>query len=110
MNIEIRNLSHAFGDFQALKDVSLDVHDGELLALLGPSGCGKTTLLRLLAGLARPDAGTIRIGGVEATGQSAQARQVERGSFCLAACRISATWCRTWYFSMALSTSARGMG
>ena len=76
MNIEIRNLSHAFGDFQALKDVSLDVHDGELLALLGPSGCGKTTLLRLLAGLARPDAGTIRIGGVEATGQSAQARQV----------------------------------
>ena len=76
MNIEIRNLSHAFGDFQALKDVSLDVHDGELLALLGPSGCGKTTLLRLLAGLATPDAGTIRIGGVEATGQSAQARQV----------------------------------
>ncbi|NLF85361.1 MAG: sulfate ABC transporter ATP-binding protein, partial [Lentisphaerae bacterium] len=76
MNIEIRHLSHAFGSFQALNDVSLDVHDGELLALLGPSGCGKTTLLRLLAGLATPDAGTIRIGGEETVGQPAQARQV----------------------------------
>jgi len=47
----------------AVNDVSLDLRDGEFLALLGPSGCGKTTLLRLIAGFERPDAGEIRIGG-----------------------------------------------
>jgi multiple sugar transport system ATP-binding protein len=47
----------------ALRNVSLNVGDGELLVLLGPSGCGKTTLLRLVAGLEQPTAGTIRLGG-----------------------------------------------
>ena len=57
MSIEIRNVSKHFGDFQALRDVSLDIDSGELIALLGPSGCGKTTLLRIIAGLEVPDAG-----------------------------------------------------
>ncbi len=47
----IRDLTKKFGDFTALKDISLDVFKGEFLCFLGPSGCGKTTLLRTIAGL-----------------------------------------------------------
>ena len=57
--LEIRNLTKRFGDFEAVKDVSLSVPDGAFLVLLGPSGCGKTTLLRMLAGLELPSAGQI---------------------------------------------------
>ena len=55
MSIEVRNVSKRFGSFQALDDVSLDVHAGALTALLGPSGSGKSTLLRIVAGLERPE-------------------------------------------------------
>ncbi|NLY35771.1 MAG: ABC transporter ATP-binding protein [Tissierellia bacterium] len=51
MDIRIRNINHWYGDNHVVEDVSLDVREGELVALLGPSGCGKTTLLRLVAGL-----------------------------------------------------------
>jgi iron(III) transport system ATP-binding protein len=63
--IRLAGIGKRFGDVVAVADVDLDVHRGEILALLGPSGCGKTTLLRLIAGFEQPDAGTIAVEGVK---------------------------------------------
>ena len=62
-SVELQGVSKEFGDVTALRDVTLDARPGEFLVLLGPSGCGKSTVLRLIAGLEAPSAGTIRIGG-----------------------------------------------
>ena len=63
--IAVRGLVRRYGRLAALDGVDLDVAQGEFLTLLGPSGSGKTTLLMILAGFTRPDAGSIRFGGVE---------------------------------------------
>jgi sulfate transport system ATP-binding protein len=76
MTIEVENVSKAFGAYQALKNVSLSVIEGELLALLGPSGSGKTTLLRIIAGLDRPDSGRVLIDGVDLSMQALRDRKV----------------------------------
>ncbi|MEY3862775.1 MAG: hypothetical protein RIR60_1141 [Pseudomonadota bacterium] len=76
MSIEVRNIRKNFGSFSALNDVSLDVPSGELVALLGPSGCGKTTLLRIIAGLETPDAGSILFYGADATAREVREREV----------------------------------
>ena len=65
--LEIRNLVKRYGDFHAVRDVSLSVADGEFLVLLGPSGCGKTTTLRMVAGFIEPTAGQVRLGGTDVT-------------------------------------------
>ncbi len=74
--IAIRNVSKRFGSVTALRNVSLTVEPGELVALLGPSGCGKTTLMRIVAGIERPDAGSITIAGRDVTGMRAADRDV----------------------------------
>jgi ABC-type Fe3+/spermidine/putrescine transport system ATPase subunit len=62
-SIEVRNLVKTYGDVFALKNVDLDIADGEYFVLLGPSGGGKTTLLRSIGGFIRPDSGTVQIKG-----------------------------------------------
>lgn len=59
--VTIKHVHKSFGPVEVLKDVSLDVRDGEFLTFLGPSGCGKTTLLRIIAGLEQHDSGTVAI-------------------------------------------------
>ena len=76
MSIAIRNVSKAFGNFHALKDVNLDIESGELIALLGPSGCGKTTLLRIIAGLETADQGNILFSGEDTTDVHVRERNV----------------------------------
>ncbi|RKL67350.1 transporter [Salipaludibacillus neizhouensis] len=61
MTTKVENVRKVFGDFEALKSVSVSIEEGEFIAILGPSGCGKTTLLRLIAGFEEPTAGSIYI-------------------------------------------------
>jgi ABC-type nitrate/sulfonate/bicarbonate transport system ATPase subunit len=60
---ELRNITHSFGAVRVLDDVTIAADAGEFVAIVGPSGCGKTTLLRMLAGLTKPDAGLVNIDG-----------------------------------------------
>lgn len=76
MEIKIRGIEKTFGNFPALRGVNLDVHSGELIALLGPSGSGKTTLLRAIAGLEFADRGQIFFGGEDAAQLPVQQRKV----------------------------------
>ena len=66
-------LTRAFGDRVAVRDVSLSVGTGEIVALLGPNGAGKTTTMRMLAGLILPSAGRVRIDGIDITASTANA-------------------------------------
>jgi sulfate transport system ATP-binding protein len=75
MRIDVKSVSKQFGEFTALHDVTLEVPEGSLTALLGPSGSGKSTLLRIIAGLEDPDRGQVMIDGSDVTA----ARPQERG-------------------------------
>jgi ABC-2 type transport system ATP-binding protein len=63
--IDVRGLAKSFGDVKAVVGVGFHVGDGELFGFLGPNGAGKTTTINMLTGLARPDSGTITIGGID---------------------------------------------
>ena len=61
-SVTLKNITKSWGDFTAVNDISLSIHDQEFLVLLGPSGCGKTTTMRMVAGLEEPSKGDIYIG------------------------------------------------
>ena len=72
--IETRNLTKQFGDLVAVRDVSLRVSAGEILALLGPNGAGKTTTIRMLASILKPTRGWVRIGGIDTLEEASKVR------------------------------------
>ncbi len=74
--VQIFRVTRRFEEVVALNDVSLSIRQGEFFSLLGPSGCGKTTLLRIIAGLDIPDAGSVHISGTDATSLPAYRRPV----------------------------------
>ncbi|MEI7187962.1 sulfate ABC transporter ATP-binding protein [Dickeya dianthicola] len=76
MSIEVQNVNKQFGQFRALNQINLSIQSGELVALLGPSGCGKTTLLRIIAGLEKPDIGNIVFHGEDVSGHDVRDRHV----------------------------------
>jgi sulfate transport system ATP-binding protein len=76
MSIEVRNLLKRFGKTTVCDHLNLHIASGELVALLGPSGSGKTSLLRIIAGLEKPDAGTVHFQGEDATSTDVRRRNV----------------------------------
>ncbi|MCH5299554.1 MAG: sulfate ABC transporter ATP-binding protein [Ruminococcus sp.] len=76
MYVELKNINKYFGDFKAADDVNFSIEKGKLVALLGPSGSGKTTILRMIAGLEKPDSGEIYIDGKLVNNISASERGI----------------------------------
>jgi len=74
--IDVRNLAKRYGSVEAVRDVSFELHSGEIFGLLGQNGAGKTTTIECLLGLRRPDSGTITINGIDVSTNPAKSRQL----------------------------------
>ena len=74
--INLENIEVTFGDFKALKDININVKEGEFFTFLGPSGCGKTTTLRTITGFINPSAGTVSVRGVDITDTPIEKRNI----------------------------------
>lgn len=70
MSLQLKNISLSFQDKQVLHDISLDVKQGEFVAIIGPSGSGKSTLLHVIGGLLKPDSGTVFLNGKDVTNKT----------------------------------------
>src|SRR6202161_2847271 len=68
VNLEVSGLTKRFGGLVAVKDMALSVRAGEIVGLIGPNGSGKSTVMKLIMGIERPDAGSVRISGTEVAG------------------------------------------
>ncbi|MCT9096591.1 ABC transporter ATP-binding protein [Haloarchaeobius sp. HME9146] len=77
--LELDGVSKSYGSEDVITDLSLSVREGEILTMLGPSGCGKTTTLRLVAGLERPDGGTVNLNGSAVSGNGSFVSPEKRG-------------------------------
>ena len=73
-SVHLRGVSKAFGDFVAVREIDLEIAQGEFFTLLGPSGCGKTTTLRMIAGFEQPTEGAVLIEGTDVAGLPAHKR------------------------------------
>src|SRR5471032_1004941 len=67
-HLEVQGLTKRFGGLVAVRDIGFSVKGGEILGLIGPNGSGKSTVMKLIMGIERPDAGSVRIGGVDVAG------------------------------------------
>jgi multiple sugar transport system ATP-binding protein len=84
-----------FGEFAAVKDLSLEIGDGEFMVLVGPSGCGKTTSLRMIAGLEEVTEGALKIGDRVVNDVAPKDRDIAmvfRATRCTRTCRCTTTW------------------
>jgi spermidine/putrescine transport system ATP-binding protein len=104
-NVELRDVTMAFGDFIAVNNVNLEIRAGEFFSFLGPSGCGKTTLLRLISGFNQPSSGEIRIGGQNMHGIGPNKRPTALIFQNLALFPLMRVW-----ENVAFGLEARGMG
>ena len=74
--IKLEHIEVTFGSFKALKDINIDIHEGEFFTFLGPSGCGKTTTLRTITGFISPSAGTVSVRGKDITHTPIEKRNI----------------------------------
>lgn len=76
--IEIKSMSKKFTDLHALKDISMNITKGEMVAIMGPSGSGKTTLLNCMGGLEKPTSGEVMISNINVSNMTSEERQLFR--------------------------------